>query len=121
MGDELAYLFSEFAAAYEVALEEAMIEEAIRRSEEDGPKGPAPASAQVINSLEYFVADKAGPVGGSDSCVVCTSGFESKETVCILPCNHSFHRACIVPWLKLHGTCPTCRKNVSELSGNTHS
>lgn len=30
-----------------------------------------------------------------------------------LPCKHYFHPSCILEWLKLHGTCPVCRKNLN--------
>ena len=36
-------------------------------------------------------------------------GDEAKK----LPCRHLFHEPCISEWLKLHGTCPVCRKNLN--------
>jgi len=33
-----------------------------------------------------------------------------------LPCTHSFHAACIFPWLAQHTTCPTCRFDLDPSS-----
>ncbi len=34
----------------------------------------------------------------------------TKERWVNLPCHHSFHEHCIVPWLMLEQTCPWCRR-----------
>ncbi|XP_031274555.1 uncharacterized protein LOC116133021 [Pistacia vera] len=43
------------------------------------------------------------------SCAVCLEDFEPKETVMLTPCEHMFHEACIVPWVRSQGQCPVCR------------
>jgi hypothetical protein len=40
-------------------------------------------------------------------CSICTDDFERGQDVRVLPCNHSYHPACIDPWLlNVSGTCP---------------
>ena len=46
------------------------------------------------------------------SCAVCQSEFELTDEVIRMPCpgfHHTFHKDCIMPWLKMRNTCPTCR------------
>ena len=43
-------------------------------------------------------------------CIICTEDFEKGEDIRVLPCNHTFHPACVDPWLLgVSGTCPLCR------------
>jgi E3 ubiquitin-protein ligase RNF115/126 len=42
-------------------------------------------------------------------CAVCKDDFEEEQEIITLPCRHAFHDECIVPWLKVNGTCPVCR------------
>jgi len=64
------------------------------------------------------------PLLGRD-CAVCKESFKldpedpDELVVVTLPCKHSFHEGCILPWLKSSGTCPVCRSalNVSCFSG----
>lgn len=43
------------------------------------------------------------------SCRVCLSAYEDGETLRTLPCLHSFHQACIDPWLRGRKDCPLCK------------
>lgn len=52
-------------------------------------------------------------------CAVCLCEYERNEEVVVLPCKHMFHESCIKPWLKDHRTCPTCRKDVTDLSSSS--
>ena len=56
--------------------------------------------------------------GERPSCAICLEPFEDREYVCRLPCQHSFHEACIREWLGKGGStaasvvqnkrCPVC-------------
>lgn len=47
-------------------------------------------------------------------CVVCQEKFQCGDNVTGLPCEHRFHRKCVVPWLESHNTCPICRFELPE-------
>merc|ERR1712228_905925 len=42
-------------------------------------------------------------------CAVCKDKFKRKELLIELPCHHRFHKDCILPWLNIRNSCPTCR------------
>jgi len=51
------------------------------------------------------------------TCCICTEDFERGQDVRVLPCNHSFHPACIDPWLlNVSGTCPLCRVDLRPIT-----
>eukprot|EP00117_Sycon_ciliatum_P042351 scpid47644/ scgid30825/ E3 ubiquitin-protein ligase RNF115; RING finger protein 115; Rabring 7; Zinc finger protein 364 len=76
----------------------------------DGPR-PVPVSQDVIAALPRVPISKADQEKQS-SCSVCFDEFELAEETIQLPCSHSFHPNCILPWLEQHNTCPVCRKTV---------
>ena len=73
--------------------------------------GPPPATEDKINSLptlrieDYHVTQNL-------QCNICFEDYVKNETVTQLPCQHLYHKDCITPWLRQHGTCPVCRKNM---------
>jgi len=71
-----------------------------------GNKAKPPASSEVVELLPRvrINADHAGEV-----CTVCQDEFECNTTAIRLPCAHLFHNDCILPWLKEHNSCCTCR------------
>ncbi len=52
-----------------------------------------------------------------DCCPICLSEVEDAASCVQLQCGHGYHAECIESWLKLHSTCPVCRKDASGDSG----
>lgn len=74
--------------------------------------GPPPASEQQLDQLPTV---KISPEEFENKieCAICMEDFRLNEEAKKLPCKHCFHEQCIKEWLKLHGTCPVCRKNLN--------
>eukprot|EP01065_Artemidia_motanka_P018724 TRINITY_DN2205_c0_g1_i7.p1 TRINITY_DN2205_c0_g1~~TRINITY_DN2205_c0_g1_i7.p1 ORF type:complete len:281 (+),score=96.09 TRINITY_DN2205_c0_g1_i7:63-845(+) len=71
-----------------------------------GNPPPPPASAEAVRGLKRWTAE------GSDmeiDCVVCQDSVRKGDEAVEMPCGHTFHNDCLMPWLKEHNTCPTCR------------
>ena len=78
--------------------------------------GPPPASKSAISSLKKKqVQDYQG---SKVECCVCLEKIADynqedlkpeDQTVIEMPCDHTFHEACLLPWLKQHNSCPSCR------------
>uniref|UniRef100_A0A8C4WRT7 E3 ubiquitin-protein ligase RNF181 n=1 Tax=Eptatretus burgeri TaxID=7764 RepID=A0A8C4WRT7_EPTBU len=65
---------------------------------------PPPASQAAILALRKRSEGKGG------SCPVCLAAFaDDGEDITVLPCNHSYHTACISTWLHKTCSCPVCR------------
>lgn len=45
----------------------------------------------------------------TDPCPICYCSFALEEEATKMPCKHTFHSDCILPWLEMHNTCPLCR------------
>lgn len=58
-------------------------------------------------------ASRRLPKASDNTCPICLSEYEAKETLRAIPeCNHYFHANCIDEWLKMNGTCPLCRNSL---------
>jgi len=55
-------------------------------------------------------------VDNGAQCGVCLTDYTLGERVAILGCKHVFHREHLEPWLRLHETCPACRRLITTLS-----
>ncbi|KAK9666402.1 hypothetical protein RND81_14G182700 [Saponaria officinalis] len=46
------------------------------------------------------------------SCAICKEDFLIDEQITKMPCCHLYHSGCILPWIRVHDTCPVCRFRV---------
>jgi len=83
--------------------------------------GPPPLDTEKLERLRT-VKIQPEQIAMKLQCSVCWDDFHLDEEVKQLDCDHVYHPACILPWLKLHGTCPICRRDFTEVKeGNEGS
>ncbi|KAL7670467.1 hypothetical protein ACOME3_005402 [Neoechinorhynchus agilis] len=82
--------------------------------------GPPPASPDAISRLEQYTVTENDVNEREADCAICMDKFTLAEVVCRLPCRHIFHKDCIDKWLKIHGTCPVCRKTLDGEDTSRH-
>lgn len=55
------------------------------------------------------------------TCAVCLEDFKVKDELGVLPCQHAFHRKCLVKWLEVRCVCPMCNKPIAGPPEQQHS
>ena len=57
----------------------------------------------------------------SSCCSICLGDYKDTDVLRLLPdCGHLFHLKCVDSWLRLHATCPLCRKSpLDEVASST--
>ncbi|CBQ68674.1 conserved hypothetical protein [Sporisorium reilianum SRZ2] len=96
-----------------------------------GSTAPPPATEDVIEKLERFTLNDKPRIekAKNQDCPTCKDDFlpspteagdaqkdeeQQQEDLISMPCGHIFHVDCLVPWLRLHGTCPVCRISIAK-------
>jgi len=77
-------------------------------------EGKPPASINSINKLKGFQYGEANQVQVGCDCSVCQSDYKLGDKLVKLPCNHDYHKDCVVQWLKQHDSCPICRRSIES-------
>ncbi|GAA0144521.1 ubiquitin-protein ligase [Lithospermum erythrorhizon] len=75
--------------------------------------GPPPAPEFTISAIPTVEIEPSHLIHGSE-CSVCMEEFQIGAEAKELPCKHIYHPNCIVPWLRLHNSCPVCRHEILE-------
>jgi hypothetical protein len=73
--------------------------------------------AGLDDLLIPVVPDEAGKINDVEQCAICLHNWSDKseddnETVLLPYCMHVFCKKCILSWLPINPSCPTCRQNV---------
>lgn len=55
------------------------------------------------------------------TCAVCLEDFRAKNELGVLPCQHGFHRGCLLKWLEIRCVCPMCNKPIAGHREQRHS
>ena len=73
--------------------------------------GNPPAAQTAVDKLEKcnITEKKLKEFGFENSCPVCKDEFTLNEECLLMPCEHHFHKDCLIPWLKERNSCPVCR------------
>mmetsp|Transcript_25899 Transcript_25899/g.62389 ORF Transcript_25899/g.62389 Transcript_25899/m.62389 type:complete len:316 (-) Transcript_25899:371-1318(-) len=69
---------------------------------------PLPTSQQALEALPTSHVQPLEVIL-SDRCTVCQENYQVGDKITCLPCDHKFHKDCVVSWLKHRNSCPLCR------------
>lgn len=91
-----------------------------RAMDPQGQPTATPASKEAVNAMPVRKVTESDPIT-SQKCAICQDCYEKDHEVIELPCKHTYHKDCCMPWLKEHNTCPLCRANVDRKATNANS
>ncbi|XP_020240971.1 uncharacterized protein LOC109819603 [Asparagus officinalis] len=78
-----------------------------------------PAPESVVNALpvKTYIKHDAVETYDLEQCYICLAEYEEGDSIRVLPCRHEYHMSCVDKWLKeMHGVCPLCRQDVSQVT-----
>ena len=84
-------------------------------------KKPPGLSQEALDCLHLkdFSSKVEGAVSRtSQDCSICLETFIEGDAHIHLPCSHSFHSACLDPWLRTCGVCPYCCRTITIVTSH---
>ena len=88
----------------ESSLDDSLLEQFLPHGERLAP----PAAISEVRNLPRrtlnTISGKFDP-----KCPVCLALFDDDDVIIEMPCEHSFHGDCLLPWLQKTNSCPLCR------------
>ncbi|CAH2079951.1 unnamed protein product [Thlaspi arvense] len=97
------------------------LEQLIEQLTQDDRPGPPPASEPIIDALPTVKITPQHLTNDMSQCAVCMEEFTVGGEATELPCKHIYHNNCITPWLRLHNSCPICRRDLPPVNTVTES
>lgn len=82
-------------------------------------EGESPTPQNILDELP---STKVTPeqIASNLSCCICFCEYSLNEELLQLPCSHIYHKPCILDWLKIKCTCPTCRWDLTTNTDNSN-
>jgi len=71
--------------------------------------GAPPAAKSAVEGLPTVTVSQNQVDSGAALCVICRDMVCAGEPSRQLPCKHMYHSHCILQWLSIRNSCPTCR------------
>ncbi|KAM7523303.1 hypothetical protein LguiA_013205 [Lonicera macranthoides] len=78
-----------------------------------------PIAPLLVKSLRNIRITSSNLKLYSDGCTICTNSFLINDKTIRLPCQHVYHKDCVVEWLNMSNTCPLCRDKLPSEKNST--
>jgi len=108
------------AAPSFIAISLRMLYERVLGAMEPEEDKDSPTRPDIILKLPMVKID-AAQVDSKESCCICFLDYDLDENVMKLPCEHLYHKDCILNWFKIRSTCPKCRLDLNVTFPSNHS
>ncbi|KAL3627710.1 hypothetical protein CASFOL_029073 [Castilleja foliolosa] len=73
-----------------------------------------PINDYLLYGLPRIGVEDEGFGAHMETCSICLGGPTAAAPMSLLPCNHAFHRHCVVKWMLKSWTCPLCRHEIAH-------